>query len=182
MPIGFPQTSGYFPLPTCSVIKFKLDPATQSKYYCEGKQRVLTRYTLTQDYTPKNVTGKVFHQFTNSPLPNQAHCFYDRQKTALNGNRKKPIKIFEYCNLPNCTCQLQQPHPPNQPPQPSPYKLTPYKPTPYKPTPYKPTPYKPIPYKPTPYNQPPTNQPPTNPIPSTSGDGGQTQNQGGAQG
>ena len=32
-----------------------------------------------------------------------------------------------------------------------------------------------------PTNQPSTNQPPTNPIPSTSGDGGQTQNKGGAK-
>ena len=115
--IGFPQTSGYFPLPTCSVIKFELDPATQSKYYCEGKLTVLMRYTLSQDYTLQNVTGKVFHQFTNSPLPNHAHCFYNRQKTALDGNRKNPIEIFQHCNLPNCTCQLQQPPPQTKPPQ-----------------------------------------------------------------
>ena len=136
----------------CHVIKFKLDPATQTKYYCEGKPTVLTRYTLSEDYTLQNVTGKVVHQFTNSPLPNHANCFYDMQKTALNGNKKKPIKIYQVCNLPNCTCQPQQ-----LPPQPTP------------------------PYQP-PTNQPHTNQPPTNPIPSTSWDGGQTQNQGGVPG
>ena len=114
--IGFPQTSGYFPLPTCSVINFQLDPATQSKYYCDGKPTVLTRYTLTEDYTLQNVTGKVFHQFTNSPLPNHADCFYDMQKTALDGNRKNPLKIYKYCNLPNCTCKLQLPPPPKPTP------------------------------------------------------------------
>ena len=36
VPIGFPQTSGYYLLPMCSVIKFELDPANQSQYYCQG--------------------------------------------------------------------------------------------------------------------------------------------------
>ena len=125
VPIGFPQRIGYYPLPTCSVIKFKLDPANQSQYYCQGKPTVLTRYTLSQDYTFQNVPGKVFHQFTNSCLPNHAHCFYDMQNTALNGNRRNPIKIFQYCNFPNCTCQAQQPPPPNQPPQTNPLQTNP---------------------------------------------------------
>ena len=155
VPIGFPQTSGYFPLPTCSVIKFKLDPATQSKYYSDGKPTILMRYRLTEDYTLKDVTGKVFHQFTNSPLPNHADCFYDMQNNALNGNRKDPIKIYKSCNFPNCTCKPQLPPPqtnlPYQPPTNQPHT-----------------------------NQPHTNQPHTNPKPSTISDWGQAQNQGGA--
>ena len=118
VPIGFPQTSGFYPLPMCSVIKFELDPANQTQYYCEGKPTVLMRYTLSQDYTLQNGPGKVFHQFTNSHLPNHAQCFYNMQNTSLNRNRWNPISIFKYCNLPNCRCQAQQP----PPPKPTPYK------------------------------------------------------------
>ena len=159
VPIGFLQTSGYYPFPMCSIIKFELDPATQSKYYSDGKPTILMRYTLTEDYILKNVTGKVFHHFTNSPLPNHADCFYDMQKHALNRNRKNPIKIYKYCNLPNCTCKPQLP-----PPQPTP--------------PYQPH-----------TNQPPANPIPStildweqaqNQGGAPSWDWGQTQNEGGA--
>ena len=78
VPIRFPQNSWYYPNPTCSVIRFELDPAYQSKYHCEGKPTVLTRYTLSQDYTLKNVSGTVFHEFTDSSLPYHATCLYDR--------------------------------------------------------------------------------------------------------
>ena len=137
VPIGLTNKSGYFPYPTCSVIKFELNPANQIKFHSDGKLTVLMRYTLSQDYTLQNGPGKVFHKFTNSSLPNHADCFFDRQNTALDGNRTDPISIYTYCNLPQCTCQVQQPPPPNQPP--------------------------------------------TNPIFFQSGDGGQTQNKGGAQ-
>ena len=137
VPIGFPNKGGYFPYPMCSVIKFKLNPANQKNFYSEGKPTVLMRYTLSQDYTLQNGPGKVFHKFTNSSLPNHTHCFFDRQNTALDRNRTNPIYVYQYCNLPQYTCQVQQPPPPNQPP--------------------------------------------TNPISSQSGDGGQTQNKGGAQ-
>ena len=119
MPIEFAQYSGYYQYPYCSVIKFELDPAYQCKYYCEGKPTVLIRYTLTEDYTLKNVSGTVFHEFTHSTLPNHITCLFDRKNTALDGNRRNPIKIFQYCTLPNCTCK---------PPQPPPPKPTPYKP------------------------------------------------------
>ena len=138
MPIGFPSKSGYFPYPTCSVIKFELNPVNQIKFYSEGKPTVLTRYTLSQDHTLQNGPGKVFHKFTNSSLPKHADCFFDRQNTTLDGNKTNPISMYQYCNLPQCTCQAQQPSP--------------------------------------------RNQPPTNPISSQIGDGGQTQNKGGAQG
>ena len=110
--IGFPNRTWYYPLPTCSVIKFELDPANQSQFYSEGKPTLLARYTLSQDYTLQNGPGKVFHKFTNSSLPNHANYFYDRQNNLLDGNRTDPIHIYQYCNLPNCTCQAQQPAPP----------------------------------------------------------------------
>ena len=113
--IGFPNRTGYYPYPMCSVIKFELNPANQKKFYSEGKPTVLMRYTLSQDYTLQNGPGKVFHKFTNSSLPNHADCFFNRQNTALNGNRTNPIFVYQYCNLPHCTCQAQQPAPPNQP-------------------------------------------------------------------
>ena len=103
VPIGFPQYSGYSQYPNCSVIRFELDPAYQCKYYCEGKPRVLMRYTLTKDYTLKNVSGTVFHEFTHSSLPNHATCLFNRKNTALDRNRKNPIEIFQYCSLPNYT-------------------------------------------------------------------------------
>ena len=114
VPIGFPNKSGYFPYPTCSVMKFKLNPANQIKFHSDGKPTVLMRYTLSQDYTLQNGPEKVFHKFTNSSLPNHADCFFDRQNTTLDGNRTDPISIYTYCNLPQCTCQAQQPPPPNQ--------------------------------------------------------------------
>ena len=115
MLIGFPNKSGYFPYPTCSVIKFELNPANQIKFYSDGKPTVLTRYTLSQDYTLQNGPGKVFHKFTNSSLPNHTNCFFDRQNTALDGNRTDPISIYTYCNLPQFTCQVQQPPPQTNP-------------------------------------------------------------------
>ena len=40
------------------------------------------------------------------------------QNTSLDGNRGNPISIFQYCNLPNCICQVQQqpPHHKQTPP------------------------------------------------------------------
>ena len=63
--IGFPNKSGYFPLPTCSVIKFELNPANQLKFYSDGKPTVLMRYTLSEDYTLQNGPGvlQVHKQF-----------------------------------------------------------------------------------------------------------------------
>ena len=114
--IGFPNKTAYYPYPTCSVIKFKLNPANQSKFYCAGKPTVLTRYTVSQDYTLQNGPGKVFHKFTNSCLPNHTDCFFDRENSLLDVNRTDPITIYKNCNLPYCTCQVKQATTPNQPP------------------------------------------------------------------
>ena len=114
--IGFPNKTGYYPYAMCSVIKFKLNPANQSNFYSEGKPTVLMRYKLSQDYTLQNGPGKVFHKFTNSSLPNHTDCFFDRKNTTLDRNRTNLIYMYQYCNLPQCTCQVQQPTPPNQPP------------------------------------------------------------------
>ena len=123
MLIGFAQYSGYSQYPYCSVIKFELDPAYRCKYYCEGKPRVLMRYTLTEDYTLKNVSETVFHEFTHSTLPNHATCLFNRKNTAINGNRRNPIEIFQYCSLPNCTCKPPQPPPPQTHPLQTQYVL-----------------------------------------------------------
>ena len=61
----------------------------------------------------------MFHKFTNGSLPNHANYFYDRQNNLLDGNRTDPIHVYQYCNIPNCTCQVQQPAPP-PPPQTNP--------------------------------------------------------------
>ena len=103
--IGFPNKTGYYPLPMCSVIKFELNPSSQKKFYSEGKPRVPTRYTLSKDYTLQNGPGKVFHKFTNSSLSNHANCFFNRQNTTLDRNRTNTISIYEYYNLLDCTCQ-----------------------------------------------------------------------------
>ena len=118
--IGFPNSTYQNQFPTCSVIKFELNPADQLKFFSGGKPTVLMRYTVSQDYTLKNCPGKVFHTFTNSSLPNHADCFFDRTNTHLDRNRTNPITIYQNCNLPYCTCQAKQ--------------ITPPKPTPYKPS------------------------------------------------
>ena len=115
MAIGFPSKTVYYPYPMCSVIKFELNPANQSKFYCAGKLTVLTRYTVSQDYTLQNGPGKVFHNFTNSCLPNHADCLFNRENSLLNGNRTDPITIYENCNLPYCTCQANQAPPQTNP-------------------------------------------------------------------
>ena len=114
--IGFPNKTAYYPYPTYSVIKFELNPANQSNFYCAGKPTVLMRYTVSQDYTLQNGKGKVFHKFTNSSLPNHADCFFDRKNSLLDGNRTNPINVYQNCNLPYCTCQAKQATPPKQPP------------------------------------------------------------------
>ena len=113
--IGFPNITYQYQFPTCSVIKFELNPADQQKFFCGGKPTVLTRYTVSQDYTLKNGPGKVFHMFTNSSLPNHANCFFDRTNSHLDGNRTNPIAVYQNCNLPYCTCQGKQTTPPTNP-------------------------------------------------------------------
>ena len=116
--IGFPNKTAYYPYPTCSFIKFELNPANQIKFYCVGKLTVLMRYTVSEDYTLQNGPGKVFHKFTNSSLPNHTDCFFDRKNSLLDGNRTNPINIYQNCNLPYCTCQVKQ----ATSPKPTPYK------------------------------------------------------------
>ena len=112
--IGFPDIM--YQLPMCSVIKFKFNPPNP-RYYSDGKLTVLKRYTVSQNYTLQNGTGKVFHLFTNSSLPNHAKCFFDRRNSHIDGNRTDPITVYEKCQLPNCTCQGKQTTlPSNQPP------------------------------------------------------------------
>ena len=114
--IGFPNKTAYYPNPMRCVIKLKLYTTNQINFYCTGKPTVLTRYTISQDYTLQNGPGKVIHKFTNSSLPNHADCFFNSKNSLLNGNRTNPINIYQNCNLPYCTCQVKQAIPPNQPP------------------------------------------------------------------
>ena len=92
VPIGFPNITYQYQFPTCSVIRFKLNPANQ-RYFSQGKLTVLKKYTISKDYTLQNGPGKVFHMFTNSSLPNHTNCFFDRTNCRLDGNRTNPIAV-----------------------------------------------------------------------------------------
>ena len=137
VPIGFPNKSGYFPYPTCSVIKFEFNPANQIKFYSDGKPTVLMRYTLSQDYTLQNGPGSV---------PQVHKQFYQIMPTVSLTDKTLPSMETEQTPLPSIHI-VTSPS--------APVKCN---------------------------NHPPPNQPPANPIFSQSGDGGQTQNKGGAQG
>ena len=107
-----------YPLPMCRVIKFEFNPP-DPRYSSQGKLTVRKRYTVSQNYTLQNGTGKVFYLFTNSSLPNHTECFFDRRISCIDGNRTDPITVYKKCQLPYCTCQGKQTTPP---PKPTPYK------------------------------------------------------------
>ena len=93
---------------------FEFNPP-DPRYSSQGKLTVLKRYTVSQNYTLQNGTGKVFHMFTSSSLPNHAECFFDRRNSHIDGNRANPIMVYKKCQLPYCTCQGKQTTPQTNP-------------------------------------------------------------------
>ena len=118
VPIGFPQTSGYYPFPTCSVIKFELDPATQSKYYSDSKPTILMRYTLSEDSKMSQEKSSTSSQTVLYQI--MLTVSTTGKKTPSTETEKTPLKSINIVTSQtahvNRNYQPPKPTPPYQPP------------------------------------------------------------------